>query len=128
MRGCSTAVVFVGSLSIWLAGLSPGVLAAGDAAHGAQVFKQCLICHTNEAGKNKIGPSLFGIIGRPSASVPNFNYSPAMKAFNKVWTDELLKEYEPDPQKMVPGTKMSFPGLKNPQDVDDVIAYLNTLK
>jgi cytochrome c len=103
-------------------------LADGDAAAGAIVFKKCELCHTNVQGKNKIGPSLWGIIGRPSASIPDYSYSPAMKALDKTWTPELLEAYLPGPQKMVPGTKMTFPGLPNQKDRDDVIAYLETLK
>jgi cytochrome c len=99
-----------------------------DPVHGAVVFKQCLVCHTNEEGKNKIGPSLWGIVGRHSASIATFNYSPAMKAADKTWDDATLNTYLTKPQAMVPGTKMTFPGLAKEQDRLDVIAYLNTLK
>jgi cytochrome c len=102
--------------------------APGDAAHGAIVFKQCLVCHTNEEGKNKIGPSLWGVVGRHSASIANFQYSTAMKNADKTWDDATLNTYLTKPQAMVPGTKMTFPGLPKEQDRADVIAYLNTLK
>ena len=71
-----------------------------------------------------VGPSLHGIIGRPAGSAPGFPYSPSMKRSGIVWDEETLKKYLPDPQAMVPGTKMTFIGLKDPQQVDDVIAYL----
>ncbi|MDA8230536.1 MAG: cytochrome c family protein [Magnetospirillum sp.] len=100
---------------------------AGDAAAGEKVFKQCQVCHTAEPGKNKIGPSLYGVVGRKSGSAEGFNYSPAMKTANIVWTPENLDKYLTDPKAMVPGNKMAFPGLKNPQDRQNVIAYLAQL-
>jgi cytochrome c len=100
----------------------------GDAEHGAVVFKQCLICHTNEQGKNKIGPSLWGVVGRHSATIENYTYSTAMKAADKVWDEATLNVYLTKPQAMVPGTKMTFAGLPNEKDRLDVIAYLKTLK
>jgi cytochrome c len=108
--------------------LAQDAVAPGDAAHGAIVFKQCLVCHTNEEGKNKIGPSLWAVVGRHSASIANYQYSTAMKAADKTWDDATLNVYLTKPQAMVPGTKMTFPGLAKDQDRADVIAYLNTLK
>ncbi len=102
--------------------------AAGDAQKGMQVFKQCALCHTNEAGKNKIGPSLFGVVGRKAGSVSNFNYSDSMKSFGQTWTPQELDTYLTDPRKLVTGTKMIFPGLKKEDDRQNVIAYLETLK
>jgi len=100
----------------------------GDADHGAVIFKQCLLCHTNEQGKNKIGPSLWGVVGRHSATIADYTYSPAMKAADKVWDEATLNVYLTKPQAMVPGTKMTFFGLPKEQDRLDVIAYLKTLK
>lgn len=110
--------------------------AAGDATHGKTVFNQCLVCHTIEPGKWKIGPSLWGVIGRPAASLTGFQYSAAMKTYAETtvnkdgagWTDEKLNVYLEAPMQIVKGTKMAFAGLKNQKDRDDVIAYLNTLK
>jgi len=102
--------------------------AAGDVEKGKEIFKKCALCHTNEAGKNKIGPSLFGIVGRHSASVANYTYSDAMKNFNKTWSDEELDTYLANPRGVVPGTKMVFPGLKEKGERDALIAYLETLK
>jgi cytochrome c len=100
----------------------------GDPVHGAVVFKQCLVCHTNEQGKNKIGPSLWGVVGRHSASIEGYTYSAAMKGADKTWDEATLNTYLTKPQAMVPGTKMTFAGLPKEQDRLDVIAYLKTLK
>ena len=101
---------------------------AADVEAGKTEFKKCALCHTTEAGKNKIGPSLFGIVGRKSATLDNFNYSEAMKKFDHVWDEENLDKYLADPRGTVPGTKMIFPGIKDKTERDDVIAYLETLK
>ncbi len=107
---------------------APAFAEGGDAAHGKIVFNQCLVCHTIEPGKWKIGPSLYGLIGRHSASLPGFQYSEAMKKYDVTWTPETLEAYLPAPMKAVPGTKMTFAGLPNEKDRRDVIAYLETLK
>jgi len=101
---------------------------AADLEAGKTEFKKCALCHTTEAGKNKIGPSLFGVVGRKSATLDNFNYSEAMKKFDHVWDEETLDKYLADPRATVPGTKMIFPGIKDKTERDDVIAYLETLK
>jgi len=102
--------------------------ADGDPSAGAAVFKKCAVCHSPDAGVNKLGPSLHGIIGRHSGSIDGYTYSPAMKSFGKVWDPALLDTYLTDPRATVPGTKMIFPGLKDQKDRQDVIAYLSTLK
>lgn len=102
--------------------------ADGDAAAGKDVFKKCALCHSPDAGVNKIGPSLHGIVGRHSGSIANFAYSPAMKSFDKTWDEAQLSTYLADPRGVVPGTKMIFPGLKDEKDRQNVIAYLATLK
>lgn len=104
--------------------------AAGDAAAGEKVFRKCRACHTVEEGKNRVGPSLYGVVGRPVASVEGYRYSNAMKEFGagKTWTPDLLDTYLTKPRDLVPGTKMSFPGLKKPADRADVIAYLSSIK
>ncbi len=95
----------------------------GDAAAGRLVFRKCQACHSMEPGKTILGPSLAGIMGRKSGSDPNYNYSPAMKQANIVWDAKTLDAYLSDPQKVVPGNKMPFPGLKTDHDRADVIAY-----
>jgi cytochrome c len=123
-------------MRIWSLGLAvnfllviadaPGM--AADVEAGKTAFKKCALCHTTEAGKNKIGPSLFGIVGRKSATLENFNYSEAMKKFDHTWDEGTLDEYLTDPRATVPGTKMIFLGIKDKTERDDVIAYLETLK
>lgn len=98
----------------------------GDAAKGEKVFTQCKTCHVAEQGVNRIGPSLWGVVGRPAGSIEGFKYSDANKNSGLTWTDEQLYTYLEAPRKVVPGTTMSFAGLKKPQDRADVIAYLKT--
>ncbi|HUJ96759.1 MAG TPA: cytochrome c family protein [Stellaceae bacterium] len=102
---------------------------AQDAGQGELVFKRnCAICHTVEAGKNKIGPSLAGIVGRKAGSAPGYSYSDANKNSGITWTEAELDKYLTDPKAVVPGTKMLFAGLKNPEDRKNIIAYLNQQK
>ena len=106
--------------------LSPGFARAQD---GAQLFKNnCTICHSAESGQNKIGPSLFGVLGRKAGTAPNFTYSDAMKNSGLTWTPAQLDVYLTDPKGVVPNTKMMFLGLKKPEDRKAVIGYLATLK
>jgi cytochrome c len=105
-----------------------GSCAAADVEAGKTKFKLCAICHTAEAGKNKVGPSLFGIVGRKAGSLEDYNYSDAMKKFGKTWTPENLNTYLTDPRAVVPGTKMIFPGIKDKTERANLIAYLETLK
>ena len=97
---------------------------ASDAAKGQKVFAKCKACHETSTDKNKVGPTLKGIIGRTSGTVPGFAYSDAMKSANIVWGEDTLKTYLADPKKVVPGTKMSFAGLKKEDEIEDVIAFL----
>ena len=99
---------------------------AGDPGQGRQVFKKCQACHSTEPGKNLLGPSLAGVLGRKSGSEPDYNYSSAMKGADLVWNPVTLDAYLNDPQEKVPGNKMPFPGLKTSDDRRDVIAYLAT--
>lgn len=98
----------------------------GDATAGEKVFTQCKTCHVAEQGINRVGPSLWGVVGRHSGSIEGFRYSPANKNSGIVWSEEELFKYLEAPQKTVPGTYMAFAGLKKPQDRADVIAYLKT--
>ena len=100
---------------------------AADAESGKNVFKQCMACHTTEQGKNKVGPSLFGVVDRPAGKVDGFKYSKPMQekaAGGLVWTPENLKAYITAPKEVVPGGTMAFAGIKDPAKVDDLIAYL----
>ncbi len=96
----------------------------GDVVHGRQVFKKCQACHSMDPGKNLLGPSLAGIVGTKAGEVPNYTFSTAMKQSGITWTPEKLDAYLLDPQKVVPGNKMPFPGLKTEADRTDVIAFL----
>ena len=96
----------------------------GDPAKGKRVFAQCMTCHAVQEGRNNVGPSLYQIVGRESGTIPGFKYSSANVDSNVVWTEENLFEYLENPQAYIPGTIMVFPGLRNPQDRADVIAYL----
>lgn len=102
------------------------ILASGDPAKGAKIFSKCKACHKIN-GTNATGPHLDGVVGRAVASVPGFNYSQAMKDHGGTWTPEALYEFLANPKGVIPGTKMSFAGLKKPQDRADLIAYLETL-
>jgi cytochrome c2 len=99
--------------------------AAGDPKKGEQVFNtQCKACHSLEAGKNGIGPTLHGLFGRKAGTVPGYSYSAAMKNSGVVWNDDTLKKYLADPHKFIPGDKMVFAGIKNEAQLDDLLAYL----
>jgi len=104
---------------------APEVVAVtGDAARGKLVYRKCQACHSLVPGKNGLGPSLAGIVGKKASSVDHYNYSPAMKASNLTWDVATLDAYLSDPQKSVPGNKMPFPGLKTENERNAVIAYL----
>jgi len=98
----------------------------GDAAAGEKVFAQCKTCHVIDAGVNRIGPSLHGIIGRKAGEVAGFSYSSANKESGITWSPEKLYQYLEKPARVVPGTKMAFAGLPKGQDRADVIAYLTS--
>jgi cytochrome c len=92
---------------------------------GETIFKRyCAVCHSVEPGTNKIGPSLAGIVGRQAGTAPNYTYTAANKNSGITWTEDNLDKYLTDPKAMVPGTKMLFAGIKNPDDRKAVIAYL----
>jgi cytochrome c len=102
---------------------------AADAAHGASVFdEECSDCHSVKPDKNKKGPTLFGVVGRPAGSIGAFNYSDAMKASGITWSPDRLSAYVSAPKKIVPGGKMKYDGLAGDQDRADLIAYLSTLR
>jgi len=102
---------------------------AGDPVQGKAVFKTtCAVCHSDVAGKNGIGPSLFVVVGRKAGSEPGFKYSPAMTKAGIVWTAENLDAFAASPKAVVSGTSMPFGGLKDAAKRADLVAYLGTLK
>ena len=104
------------------------LLASASAEHGAQIAKQCEICHNLQEGQGpKVGPDLYGIVDRPVASAAGFNYTPAMKAKGGKWTFAALNKWLTNPRADVPGTAMTFAGLSSEKQRADVIAYLDTL-
>lgn len=100
----------------------------GDAASGEKTFAACKVCHAVEAGVNKIGPSLHAVVGRKAGEVAGYTYSPANKNSGITWSPEKLFQYLEGPQRIVPGTKMTYPGLPDAQKRADVIAYLSAQK
>lgn len=97
----------------------------GDAAAGKRVFLKCMSCHAVKEGMNKVGPSLYGIVGREAGTVEGFNYSEANADSGITWTKDILFEYLEAPQEYLPGTKMIFPGLPSADDRKNVIAFLD---
>ena len=116
------------TIACGLAATAPAPAQEGNAEEGAEVFKKCRACHdVGPEAKNKVGPLLNGIIGRTAGTIDGFNYSDANKQAGSkglVWTDDVMFKYLETPLSFMPGTKMAFAGLKDPQDRKDVIAYL----
>ena len=101
------------------------ILALGDAAHGEKVFKKCSACHiVAKGGKNLIGPALYGVVGRTSASIQDYSYSSALKAHGKKWSFEELNAFLLKPKSYIKGTKMAYAGLRKDKDRASVIFYL----
>ena len=111
------------SVLLFLLGAAP--LAAGDAERGKALYQACLACHSERP--DALGPSLKGVVGRKSAALEDFRYSNPMKRANLMWDEENLRAYISDPQARIKGNRMPYGGLTNPNDVDDVIAYLKVL-
>lgn len=112
------------------AGAHPGfeqLLAVADVQAGASSFGQCAACHSiAEGSPTKAGPNLFGVVGKPIAADPRFGYSYALQQVGGRWTPAKLDNWLRDPARYVPGTAMSFPGVKDPLERADVIAYLRS--
>ena len=100
---------------------------AGDAAAGRRVFVKCMACHTVQEGQHRVGPSLYGIVGKTAGTVEGFrNYSPANRDSGVTWTPEVLFDYLESPQTFMPGTRMIFAGLPSEKERADLIAYLES--
>lgn len=125
----------VTALAATLAMFAASPAFAASAEHGAQIFKgTCGVCHLAQPHPAisdlamRIGPNLWGVVGRKAGVTEHFRYSAAMRTSGVVWTPEVLRVYIHEPQKTIPNIRMSFQGLKNMNDVDDVIAYLKTFR
>jgi len=122
----------VGSLAITAFLLSTAAFAEGDADKGKKVFKKCKACHAvGEGAKNKIGPALNGIVGKPAGQNSDFKYSKAMIAKIEeglVWDEASLTAFVSKPKKFMKGTKMAFNGIKKENQISDLIAYLSSFE
>jgi cytochrome c len=108
-----------------LAVLAPTSAIAADATAGQAIFNRCRICHSLQpGGPNTVGPNLHGVFGRKAGSVGNFAYSEAMKSSGIVWDDDTIRKYVTNPKDFIPGNKMAFPGIKDENEVSDLLAYL----
>jgi cytochrome c len=125
-EGTVVRIAIAGIAQLVLLALVAGPAAGADAGHGKVLFETCAACHSDRV--DALGPSLRGVIGRRSASLDGFRYSGPMQRANLVWDEENLRAYIKDPQAKVKGNRMPFGGMSDPKDVDDVIAYLETLK
>ena len=122
--------VLSGAACVLACALAMPPVHAADAAAGSDVFKaECAECHSIRAGRNKKGPSLFGIVGRQAASVPDYAYSDALRGRSAwVWTPQQLRSYLSRPARQAnPGTKMKYDGLTDAAALDDLIVYLGTV-
>ena len=119
-RGLAVAALALAALT------AAGTARAQDVAAGEQSFKKCMPCHSiGEGAKNKVGPELNGLDGRHSGTAPGYSYSEANKKSGVVWGKDTFEKYINDPRAMIPGTKMIFPGIKNPKEVENLWAYVS---
>jgi cytochrome c len=115
-----SAGVVVGALTLG----SSLALAQGDAAEGEKVFNKCKACHVADEAQNRVGPHLVGLFGRQAGSVEDFKYSDAMKESGVTWDEATIAEYIADPRGYIKGNRMAFVGLKDDEDIANLIAYL----
>jgi cytochrome c len=115
-----------GGLLLGAAFLLPAgpVAAEGDAEAGERVFNRCRACHVVDQEQNRVGPHLVGIYGREAGSVEGYRYSPALADSGIVWDDETIAAYVEDPRGFIPGNRMAFPGIRNEQEIADLLSYL----
>lgn len=112
-------------LCVVLASATAGIARAQDAAAGEKVFTACRACHQiGPNAHNAVGPVLNGVIGRPAGTVPGYTYSAANKNSGLTWDEATFTTYIQNPQGVVKGTKMTYAGLKDPQKIKDLIAFL----
>jgi cytochrome c len=111
------AAFFVGLLSY-----APALAVDGNAERGEEIYTRCMACHT--LAQNRVGPRHCGLFGRKAGSAAGYQYSSAMKKYGVIWNEETLDRFIENPLKTVPGTKMGYAGVKDPQERADLIAYL----
>ncbi len=103
------------------------LVAKADVARGEKSAQKCAACHTfDKGGRALVGPNLWGVVGRPKASLPGFNYSAALKAMGGNWAPDDIYHFIANPKGMIPGTAMTFAGIPRPSERADIIAFLNT--
>ena len=125
MRMDAKSIIVAGAILVTMSGFA---CAAGDPARGAAAFQACAACHSIKASTQLTGPSLANIWNRKSATVPGFaRYSEAMKRANVIWAEDTLDQWLTDPDKYIPGTSMTFPGVQDRAAREDVIAYLKAV-
>ncbi len=118
----------VATMAVLTIYLTVPAIADGDPVEGAKVFRKCRACHTVDQEKNKVGPHLVGIVGRPVASIDGFKYSDAMTEFGaegKIWDEQTLTVYLRKPRALVTKTTMVFAGFKKDEDIENLLAYLS---
>jgi cytochrome c len=117
--------IALGAALGFLLSLGTAEAQSGDAARGERVFAQCKACHTvDKGGRNGIGPNLFGVFGSKAGAIAGFDFSDEMKASGIVWDDRTMAEYLKDPKGRIPANKMLFAGIRRPEQLDDLLAYL----
>ncbi len=117
------AFAVVASVGLMRPAVAQGDL-VGDPARGKRLFAQCMACHVVQPGMNRVGPTLYNVVGRTAGAVEGFAYSPAMKNSGIVWLEDTIDAYLADPRGYIPGNRMAYAGMRNPQHRADVIAYL----
>jgi len=118
------AAIVTPEITAQIAAMAPPYNKA-DYVNGRRIFNQCRACHIFEAGAgNRVGPNLHGVFGRKAGTVADFAYSPALQASNITWDETQIDRWITSPQKAVPGSRMTFAGLGDPNARRDVIAYL----
>lgn len=125
MKKLTGVMIVAGLAASALAGGTAFAQAKGDPVAGKKIFMRCVACHAVQPGAAaKMGPNLAGVVGRKSGSAAGFKYSAAMQKAKLTWNDATLDKWLTKPSAVVPGTSMAFPGLPNPADRANVIAYL----
>ena len=105
-----------------LAGAASPALAVGDAGRGKEIYERCMGCHA--IGREVVGPDHAGLYGRKAGSLPDYDYSPAMRKYGEIWDEATLDRFLTNPRGVVPGTKMGFAGIPDAGERADLIAYL----